>query len=187
MNKLVFLDRDGVICEDYDLMHKKEQIELIPRSADAIKLLNENGYKVIIATNQPVVARGLCSEETVVEMNAYLEELIARDGAKIDRIYYCPHHPKKGDNPKYTRDCECRKPKPGMLLFGMKDFGLESLSECYIVGDSISDIRAGDLAGCKTILVRTGKGGIGEFNDATPMFTENDLYDAVINVILKEK
>jgi D,D-heptose 1,7-bisphosphate phosphatase len=187
MNKLVFLDRDGVICEDYDLMYHKEQLKLIPRSADAIRLLNENGYNVIVATNQPVVARGLCNEESVIQMNKYLEELLEKEKAKIDRFYYCPHHPKKGDNPKYTMECECRKPKPGMLLTAAKDLGILSLADCYIVGDTIGDIRAGDLAGCKTILVRTGKGGRGEFNDATPMFTENDLYDAVINVILKEK
>ena len=187
MNKIVFLDRDGVICEEKNLLYKKEDLELIPRSAEAIKLLNENGYKVVVVTNQPVVARGLCTEEELLKINSYLDELLAKEGAHIDRTYYCPHHPIKGDNPKYTRDCECRKPKPGMLFSAMKDFGLESLAESYIVGDTIGDIRAGDLAGCKTILVRTGHGGKGEFSDAIPVFTENDLYDAVINIILPKK
>ena len=187
MEKIVFLDRDGTICIEKNLMSSKDEIELLPRVGEAIKLLNDNNYNVVIVSNQPVVARGLCSEETVQEMNAYLEGLLKQDGAKIDRIYYCPHHPTKGDDPKYTRECDCRKPKPGMLLKAKEDLGLVSLADCYIVGDTIGDIRAGDLAGCKTILVRTGHGGNEGFNDATPMFTENDLYDAVVNIILQKK
>ncbi len=187
MDKIVFLDRDGVICEEKNLLHKKEDIKLIDKSAEAIRILNENGYRVIVATNQPVVARSLCTEEELNEINNHLQELLKKHGAKIDRSYYCPHHPTKGDNPKYTRECECRKPKAGMILSAIKDLDIKDIKECYIVGDTIGDIKTGDNVGCKTILVKTGYGGKGEYNDAIPMFTAENLHDAVTRIILPNK
>lgn len=187
MGRLIFLDRDGVVCEEKNLLCKKEELVLLPRAVEAIRLLNRNNEIVIVVTNQPVVARGLCTEKDVQEMNEYLERLLKENEAHVDRFYYCPHHPKKGDNPEYTRECECRKPKPGMLLQAKQDLGLETLADCYMVGDTIGDILAGERAGCKTILVKTGYGGKGEFNDAVPMFEADDLYDAVVKIILAKK
>ncbi len=185
MNRIVFIDRDGVICKEKHLLSKKEDLELLPQTEEAIKKLNEHNYRVVVVTNQPVVARGLCTEEEVIEINKHLEQLLLEKGAKLDRIYYCPHHP-KGVIAKYTIECECRKPKPGMLLQAKKDFGLETLSESYMIGDQIGDILAGERAGCKTILVETGYGGKGGFNDATPHYITKDLYEAVTQIILKK-
>tara|TARA_Y100000310_G_C20596486_1_gene770780 strand:+ start:109 stop:666 length:558 start_codon:yes stop_codon:yes gene_type:complete len=185
MKRFVFLDRDGVINTEINFLHKKEDLELIEGSGEAIRLLNENGWKVIIVSNQPVVARGLCTEEYSKEIGVRLKEMLAEKGARVDRTYYCPHHPKKGENPKYTRECECRKPKPGMILAAKKHFGIEDLSECYMVGDTIGDILTGDRAGCKTILVETGHGGKGIFNDAVPQHTVKNLKEAVEKIILK--
>src|SRR3989344_1609092 len=138
VEKIVFLDRDGVICKDKNLLHKKEDIELIPGSGEAIKLLNENKYKTIVISNQPVVARGLCTLEQLNEINECLKKILAGKGAKLDKIYFCPHHPTAGDNPVYTKECECRKPNPGMIFQAEKDFGIENLQECYMIGDKTS-------------------------------------------------
>lgn len=186
MQDVVFLDRDGVICEEVTHLHKEEDLRLIQGSREAIKLLNDREYLVIIISNQPVVARGICSEDEVIELNKYMEGLLREGGAKIDGFYYCPHHPEKGDNPKYTLDCECRKPNPGMILKARKDFNLENLTG-FMVGDKRGDILAGKRAGCKTILVETGYGGKGGdmVCSVVPTHEERDLYNAVTNIILK--
>lgn len=186
MNKAIFLDRDGVINKEKNWIHKKEDLELIKNSAEAIAMLNENGFKVIIITNQPVVARGLCTEEEVQEINDYLKNLLKDKGATVDAVYYCPHHPSAGDNPKYTRECECRKPKPGMILQAQKDLFIDKLEGCFIVGDKMGDLKAGNSVGCKTILVKTGYGGEDGWEDAVPDYIAEDLYDAVKNIILKK-
>jgi len=186
MEKFVFLDKDGVINKEINFLHKKEDLELIEGSAEAIKKLNDNGWIVIIVTNQPVVAIGLCTEEDGREINSRLKEMLAEKGAKIERTYYCPHHPKKGGNLKYTKECECRKPKPGMILAAKRHFGID-LSESYMIGDHTGDILAGVRAGCKTILVKTGHGGNDEFDDATPDFIAKNLRDAVEKIILPKK
>lgn len=156
----VFLDRDGVINDEINLLRKPSQLKLIEGSAEGIKMLNENGFLVIVVTNQPVVARNLCTEEDIAEIHERLEKLLAERGAKLDGIYYCPHHPDKGypeENPKYKIDCECRKPKPGMIIQASKDFGLNP-KKCVVIGDRKTDIEAGRNAGCETILVKTGDG-----------------------------
>ena len=185
--KFIFLDRDGVINVEKELLHKKSDIELIPQSAEAIRLLNENDHKVIIITNQPVIARGLCTLEELAEIHKYMEALLAEKNARIDRIYFCPHHPTVGNNSFYTRKCECRKPKPGLIFQAQKEFNIKNLSECFMIGDKIADIKTGFLAGCKTILVETGYGGNEGFNDAVPDYKAKDLYDAVTNIILKNE
>ena len=183
--KAVFIDRDGVICDEVNHLHKKKQIRLIQDSASAIRELNRSDYRVIVVTNQPVVARGLCTEEELKGINSHLEMLLKKEGALLDAIYYCPHLPAAGNNSRYMIDCECRKPKPGMLFKAKKDFNIEDLSECFLIGDKTQDIKAGKNAGCKTILVKTGYGGKDIAYEVTPDFVAKDLYDAVTKIILK--
>ena len=190
MIKAVFLDRDGVINRDVELLHKKEDVELLPRVGEAIKLLNDNRYLVVIVTNQPVVARGLCTLDEAVAINNHIQNLLHQQGARIDAVYLCPHHPnptgrigEKGPNPQYVRECDCRKPKPGMISQAIKDLKIQDSSLCYMIGDSISDIKAGNEAGCKTILVDRERAE--KFSDAIPNHKARDLYDAVTGIILK--
>lgn len=185
MKRAVFLDRDGVIFEERNHLHKKNELKIVEQSADGIKLLNDQDYLVFIVTNQPVVARGLCTEEEVKEINEYAKEIILKNGAEINGIYYCPHHPTAGINPNYTKVCECRKPKPGMILQAKKDWDIEKLSECFMIGDTTTDIMAGKNAGCKTILVETGYGGNDNLIKIKPDYKSENLYQAVIDIILK--
>lgn len=156
----IFLDRDGVINVEVDLLHKVEQMKLIDGVADAIKLINKSGYLAIIVTNQPVIARNLCTFEDLKMIHNRMETLLGEKGAYIDGIYFCPHHPDKGypeERVEYKIDCDCRKPKPGMLLKAAKDFNID-LSESYMIGDSKRDIEAGENANVKDcILVETNK------------------------------
>jgi D-glycero-D-manno-heptose 1,7-bisphosphate phosphatase len=157
MNRAVFLDRDGVITEDPPhYAHRLDQLKLIPESAEAIKLLNNNGFNVIVVSNQSGVARGYYDEHDVQIFNRAMEEELKKKGAHIDAIYYCLHHP-DAKIETYRRDCDCRKPKPGMIKRAEKDLDLD-LKESFMIGDKKSDIEAGHRAGCKTMLVLTGHG-----------------------------
>jgi histidinol-phosphate phosphatase family protein len=158
--KAIFLDRDGVINKYKGLIYKPEQLEIYPFSIEALKILNNSDYLAIIVTNQPVVARNLCTIEELEYIHKKMETIFGNQGAKFDAIYYCPHHPDKGykdENPEYKIDCPCRKPKPGMLLKAAEKFNID-LSESYIIGDSFFDILAGYNAGVTPIAVKTGVG-----------------------------
>src|SRR3989344_4657963 len=138
--KYIFLDRDGVINDELHFLTKKEQIKLIPKSAEAIALLNKAGYKVIVITNQPVIAKGLCTEDELKEIHKELQKILEKENATIEAFYYCPHHPTEG-NSFFTKECECRKPLAGMILQAKQDVHIENINECYMVGDRISDIK----------------------------------------------
>lgn len=153
----LFLDRDGVIVEEVHYLSRPSQLSLIPGSAEAIALLNRNRVPVVVVTNQSGVARGLYPHSRIGEIHSGLDSLLAEHGAHIDGYYYCPHHPTKGLLP-YRTACECRKPRPGMLLRAALEFHLD-LSRSYMVGDRMSDLEAGSNAGCRPILVKTGYGG----------------------------
>lgn len=142
----VFLDRDGTICRDVHYMRRPEQFELLPGVAEGIKLLNELGVKVIVATNQSGVAREYFTEADLEKIHDRMIDELAKRGARIDAIYYCPHHP--DDN------CGCRKPKTGMLEQAARDLDLD-LSKCFIIGDMKLDVETGRNAGCTSILVPT--------------------------------
>ena len=183
MNRAVFLDRDGVITQEPPhYAHKLSQLELISRSADAIRLLNENGFMVIIASNQAGIARGYYREEDVVLFSQAVKENLAKEGAYVDAIYYCPHHP-EAKIERYRVDCNCRKPKPGMLTRAEKELNID-LKQSFVVGDKLSDIEAGKRAGCKTIMVKTGH-GVEELksNLIKCNYVADDLYDAVKYVV----
>ncbi len=153
--KAIFLDRDGTINKYKGFIRRKEDFELIPGVAQAIRRMNELGYLVIVVTNQPVIARGETSYEELEMIHNKMETLLGQEGAYVDAIYYCPHHPHKGyegEIPELKIECECRKPKPGMILKASRDFNID-LGSSYMIGDSENDILAGQNAGCKTILV----------------------------------
>ena len=181
MNKAVFLDRDGVITQDPPhYAHRIDQLKLIPKSAEAIRILNENGFKVVVVSNQSGVARGYYQEKDVHIFNEAMKKELEEMGAYIDAVYYCPHYP-EANVEAYRRVCDCRKPKPGMLKRAENDLNLD-LKRSFMVGDKIIDIEAGYSAGCKTILVLTGHGN-DELKKNTnmnikPNYISKDLYTA---------
>lgn len=156
----IFLDRDGVVTEEVNLLCDEDKLRLISGVADAIRLINRSGYLAILVTNQPVIARNLCSIEELEHIHALLETLLGKEGAYLNAIYYCPHHPDKGypeERPEYKIECDCRKPKPGMLLRAAKDWNID-LSRSVMIGDRESDVLAGRNAGCcESILINTNE------------------------------
>ena len=149
--KAIFLDRDGTINKMVGFVTKSEQFELIEGAAEAIKAINKSGYLAIVVTNQPVIARGDCTFEELQTIHDKMETELGKVGAFVDAIYVCPHHTDKGfegERPEYKCNCDCRKPKPGLLLQAAKDFNID-LSESYMIGDSHRDVEAGENAGVK--------------------------------------
>lgn len=149
--RAVFMDRDGTINKYVGLVSHPEQLELINGAAEAIRHINKSGYLAIVVTNQPVIARGDCTWETLAEIHNRLETLLGKEGAYIDAVYVCPHHPDKGfegERPEYKRECDCRKPKAGLLIRAAKDFNID-ISQSYMIGDSERDYEAGIAAGAK--------------------------------------
>lgn len=149
--KAIFLDRDGTINKMVGFITKPEQFELIDGAAEAVKAINKSGYLAIVVTNQPVIARGDCTFEELQTVHEKMEMELGKKGAFIDAIYICPHHTDKGfpgERLEYKCDCDCRKPKPGLLLQAAKDFNID-LPESYMIGDSDRDMKVGENAGVK--------------------------------------
>ena len=153
--KAVFLDRDGTINKYVGFLQDIDEFELLDGASDAIKRINASGYLAIVVTNQPVIARGEVSFEELERIHNKMETLLGKEGAYLDAIYFCPHHPHKGyegERPELKFDCNCRKPKPGMLLKAAQDFNID-LAQSWMIGDGENDIRAGQNAGCRTALI----------------------------------
>ena len=153
--RAIFLDRDGTINRYVGFLRNIDEFELLDGVADAVRALNEAGYLVIVATNQPVIARGEVSIEELQQIHNKMETLFGEKGAYVDKIYYCPHHPDKGfegERSEYKIVCNCRKPKPGMLFQAAKEFNID-LAQSWMVGDQKSDIQTGKAAGCHTALI----------------------------------
>ena len=153
--KAVFLDRDGTINKYVGFLRNIDEFELVDGVADAIKKINTSGYLAIVVTNQPVIARSEVSFEELEEIHNKMETLLGKEGAYLDAIYFCPHHPHKGyegERPELKFDCDCRKPKPGMLLNAARDFNID-LSQSWMIGDGENDIKVGQNAGCQTALI----------------------------------
>ena len=187
MIRAIFLDRDGVINEEVKLLCKLEDFRLLSRVGKAIKKINESELLAIVVTNQPVVARNLCSVSELEEIHKKMETLLGNVGAKLDAIYYCPHHPDKGypeENPEYKIDCDCRKPAVGMIKKAEKEFNIE-LSESFLIGDSFRDMLCGKNAGVATIAV--GAGDANSRPEAKPDHVCKDLCDAVDYVMKNVK
>ena len=183
--KAVFLDRDGTINIYKGFLRYVDDFELIPGIAEAIKKINASGYLCIVVTNQPVVARGEATVEELDTIHKKMETELGLNGAYIDGLYYCPHHPHKGYDGEVLElkiECECRKPKPGMLIKAAKDFNID-LSQSYMVGDSESDIKAGINAGCTGILINGvgSSNSIGEYGQAETMESVFELVNKYIS------
>lgn len=177
----IFIDRDGTIVRDVDLLHRVEDLELLPFSAAAIKKINDSDYLSFLITNQPVVARNLCDISMVAQIHNKLETLLGREGAYLNDIYFCPHHPDKGypeENPDLKVDCDCRKPKTGMIGKAVKEYNVD-IESAWFIGDMTADIQTGKNAGMKTILVRTGRGGEDGKFEVNPDYIFDNIEDAV--------
>jgi histidinol-phosphate phosphatase family protein len=189
MQRAVFLDRDGTLIKEVDGLRSPDQLELLPDAAAAIRELNHHGWRTILVTNQPVVAKGFCTEGDVAVVHNKLETLLGREHAFLDRIYWCPHHPEKGfpgERSELKIECDCRKPRPGMVRQAAEDLNLD-LRSCWFIGDTTTDVETARNAGVKSILVRTGHGGRdGKFTTA-PDFGTDNLLDAVQLIMANTK
>lgn len=185
--KAIFLDRDGTLNEDVDRVKTPEELRLIDGVAAALHRINESEYRAIVITNQPVLARGDCDAPTLARIHAKLDTLLGQEGAYLDALYYCPHHPHRGyegEVPELKIDCDCRKPKPGMLLAAQADLNID-FSQSWFIGDTTIDIRTAKSLGIRAVLVRSGKAGQdGSFPDR-PDFTFGTLAEAVDEILAR--
>jgi len=181
-NRAIFLDRDGTLNEEDGYISSPARFRLYSFAAEAVRLINQSGWKAIVLTNQSGVARGYFTEATLAEIHERMEESLRLQGARIDAIYYCAHHPDYG-SPLYRLDCDCRKPKPGLVERAVRDFNLD-LNRCYAIGDRYRDIEACHAAGARGVLVMTGYGRE-EYETQRrdwprqPDYVAEDLLDAV--------
>lgn len=183
--RAIFIDRDGTMNVSKGFISKADDLELIPGTIDAIKAINKSGALAIVITNQPVIARGECSFEELHNIHNKLKTLLGEKGAFVDDIFYCPHHPDKGfegEVPELKFDCECRKPKTGMIDEAVKKYNID-LSKSYMVGDSTMDLETARNAGIKSVLVDTGfAGNDGKYDRSFDIEAKN-LFDAVEKII----
>ena len=179
--RAVFLDRDGTLIPDKDCLRRADELELLPGVAAALHELSLHGWRTVVVTNQPVIAKGFCDEAELQKIHNKLESLLGLEHAFLDRIYFCPHHPEKGfpgERADLKIDCDCRKPKTGMIEKAVADLNID-LSQSWLIGDTTTDLQTAKNAGLKSILVRTGAGGRdGKFTVAAD-FEAKNLLDAV--------
>lgn len=178
--KAIFLDRDGTINKYVGFLTDINQFELIDGVSEAIKKINNSGYLCIVVTNQPVIARGEVTFDELTLIHNKMETLLGKDGAYLDAIYYCPHHPHKGYEGEISSlkiDCDCRKPKPGLLVKAASDFNID-LSQSWIIGDEVRDVECGQNAGCKTAYI-----GSNELTDLHCDIQSVNLLEAVNNIL----
>lgn len=181
----VFLDRDGVLIEEVGHLSHEEDLRLIPGAAEAVKQINASGYLAIVATNQPVIARGICSFKKLQIIHNKLETLLSREGARLDAIYYCPHHPDggyPGEIPELKIICNCRKPAIGMIEQAQSEFNID-LNSSWMVGDTTVDLETARRAGIKSVLVETGYAGKDGRFPNTPDKQYSSLLDAINETI----
>lgn len=186
--KCIFLDRDGTINKYVGFLRKAKQVELEPDAAEAIRLINESEYLAIVITNQPVIARGETSFEELERIHNRLYTLLGKEGAYLDGLYYCPHHPDKGyegEVPELKFDCDCRKPKVGMLKRAAQDFNSD-FANSWFVGDTTMDVQTGLNAGTHTIMIQSGDPHKEKY-DVKPEFVAANLLDAVKQILSRTK
>ena len=185
--RAVFLDRDGTLVKEVSAqgLRSIDQLELLPGVPDAIHELNHAGLRAVLITNQPVVAKGFCTEAELQQIHNKLETLLGREHAFLDRIYYCPHHPEKGfpgERADLKIDCDCRKPQPGMVFQARRELNID-LARSWFIGDTTTDVQTARNAGVKSALVRTGYGGSDKKHEAAADFTFETLNEAVRFII----
>ncbi len=175
MRKAVFLDRDGTLNVEVEIVATPEDLLPIDGIGAAVRRINEAGFLAILTTNQAIIARGDCDAAILRRIHAKLKVVLASEGAHLDAIYFCPHHP------DYGPPCQCRKPKPGMLLAAAADFDID-LSQSWVIGDSAKDTQLARNAGVRCVLVRTGKGGSDRGDDG--MDAEPDcIFDTLAEAV----
>jgi D-glycero-D-manno-heptose 1,7-bisphosphate phosphatase len=183
-DKAIFLDRDDTIIEDPGYINSAEQVKLVPAAAQALVELRKLGFKLIVVSNQSGIARGIIQEQAIGQIHDRLKQLLAEHNAYLDRIYYCPYHP-DGVIPKFRKDSDWRKPKPGMLLAASKEMKI-SLADSWMIGNGYADIAAGKAAGCRTILIKSNiKPPEKKTGDPDPDFEVINMREAV-NVVKRE-
>jgi D-glycero-D-manno-heptose 1,7-bisphosphate phosphatase len=164
LRRAVFLDRDGVLVDDQGFLVRAEQINLLEGVPAALRELKAAGMFLVMVSNQAVVARGWITENELIRLNCVvLDRIVSAGGPRLDAVYYCPHHP-EATLPEYRVACQCRKPRPGMLVQAAAEHSLD-LKASFLVGDRMSDIAAGSAAGCRAVLVTCGR------HDAPPIVT----------------
>ncbi len=178
MKKAVFLDRDGTINKEVDNLSNINQLRLLSNTAKAIRKLSQYNFLVIIISNQPVVARGWITEKRLAEIHQVLMMRLKKQGAKIDAIYCCPHHP-NANLIQYRKDCFDRKPNIGLIKKAAEDFNI-SLRDSFLIGDSTVDIKTAYNAGIRSILVGTGYAGKDKKFDVSADYTAKNLLEAVL-------
>ena len=174
----VFLDRDGTLIEERGYLDRLDLLELFPYTADALRLLNRAGYATVVITNQAAIGRGVIDEPFLAQVHAEIDARLARGNARIDRYYYCPHHP-DAEIPALRQVCRCRKPAPGMIEQACREMGLDP-SRSVMVGDRWLDVRCGKAAGTRAVMVRTGHGAHEE--ERTP---DDVRADAILNNLME--
>jgi len=174
----VFLDRDGTLSEERGYIDRLELIEIFPWTSDAIRLLNRAGFAVVVVTNQSAVGRGIIDLPFLQTVHDAFDRHLARSGARVDRYYYCPHHP-DARLPEYRTVCRCRKPGPGMIEQATTELGLDP-SRSFMVGDRLIDVACGHAAGVRSVLVRSGHSA--HTGEAPPGLSEPD---AILNNLME--
>jgi len=181
VNKAVLIDRDGTLIEERHYLADPERVVLERRAIPALKALDEAGYLLILVTNQSGIGRGLITPEAFRAVQERIAALLEAHGLALRAVYHCPHHPTEARGP-YLRECDCRKPRTGMLESAIREHDLDRAAS-FMLGDSPADIQAGRAAGLRTVLVRTGYGEE-TAKTARPDYVADDLYDAAVNFIL---
>ncbi|MDT5063788.1 MAG: D-glycero-D-manno-heptose 1,7-bisphosphate phosphatase [Acidobacteriota bacterium] len=188
--RAVFMDRDGTISEEIGYVNHPSRYRVFPYSAEAVRLLNEAGWLAILVTNQAGVARGYFTEELITAVHDVLKQELSKRGAELDAIYYCAHHPTVGEAP-YRFDCDCRKPKPGLIERAAAEFDID-LRQSWMIGDRYSDIELARNAGVHSAFVLSGYGrGEWEYQRAAwkhePELVAEDLLEAVRRIVIGDR
>jgi len=186
MNKGVFIDRDGTLIKDVPYNANTALIQFLPNAIEALTALKEKNFLLILISNQSGIARGFFTVEQLSQMHEVIQQTLRNFNVRLDDIYYCPHHP-EGKIKKYIVECNCRKPKPGMILQAAKEHNID-LSISWMIGDILNDVEAGNAAGCKTILLDNGNETEWILNEIrTPFFTVNNWKKIATTILSTEK
>lgn len=183
--KACFLDRDGTLIEERNYLSDPALVTLAPGTPEALRLLRDAGYRIIVISNQSGIARGYFTEDQLNAVERRIDELLSEHGLSLDANYYCFHH-EKGIIPEYSHPCNCRKPKPGLLLRAIRDFSLDP-AQCLMIGDKVSDLQAGYAAGCRAAaLVRSGHGAGQDLSGFPGAVDAPDILTAVRELLSRE-